>query len=99
MSQAAVQVLMVVFDSLATLVPSDFYSWSSTARSEVSVMSTERTSSSRRLTVSGAPLSFSKSSRRSLVPCKTGTMIPTTLAAMLRGSDANVDRNHAEKEK
>lgn len=83
---AFVQVLIVVFDSSATVVPSDCHSRSSTVWSVVSVTSTECTSSFRRLTVFGASLSFCRSSRRSLVPCKAGTATLTTLAAMLRGS-------------
>ena len=85
-SHAFLQVLIVVFDSSAIVVPSDCHSRSSIVWRVMSATSTECTSSFRRMIVFGASLSFCRSSRRSLVPCKAGTATPTTPAATLRGS-------------
>lgn len=85
-SHACVQLLIVFFDSSATFGPSDVYSLSSKFWSKVSAVSTEVTSSVRRFTVLGASLRLCRSLRRSRIPCNAGTVTPTTLAAMLRGS-------------
>ena len=86
-SHACVQLLIVVFDCSAMPEPSKSHSLSSTLWSNLSAVSTEWTSSTRRLTILGASLSCCRSSISSRVPCKAGTIIPTTLAVILRGSD------------
>jgi hypothetical protein len=83
---ACVLLLIVVIDCLATSTPSKPYSLSSIPLSNSSAVSIECTSPTRRLTAFGASLSCCRSSRSSRVACKAGTIIPTTPAAILRGS-------------
>lgn len=86
-SHACSQLLIVVFNSSTRPAPSNFYSLSSTLWTSMSAVSTECRSSTTRLTVLGASLICRRSSRSSRVPCKAAAVIPTTPAAMLRGSD------------